>query len=352
MGIIRIILAIAVFNSHFPTFDLPIVDGHEAVLSFFAISGFYMALILDTSYETTRSFYASRFMALYPMYLFTLTLSVALIVSLDVHPMNCAQELKKFLTDPAGFLLVSFTSLFIVGQELLFSLVRLPDGSIHFVEYSRHALWRLAPVLQAWSLSLEVIFYAMVPILVRFKTKTLLLLIAASLCAKILIVMSPFVSMKFFLRFFPLEFWLFGGGILAYRVHKSLPDRQSGLDSFAFLLLVGLICVANDVDEYLEPFFLPMLVLFTMPCIFRAFRRSRLDKVLGQISYPFYLIHFIVIAIFETYQDEPNGCVLLIITLMGAMLMHTLFAPGIADFKRRIKQTRPVPSPGQQAIPS
>ena len=43
MGMIRLLLAIAVFNSHFPSLpDLPMVDGHEAVLAFFAISGFYM----------------------------------------------------------------------------------------------------------------------------------------------------------------------------------------------------------------------------------------------------------------------------------------------------------------------
>ena len=68
MGAVRFLLAFAVFNSHFPVVDWAIVGGHEAVLAFFAISGFYMALILDTSYGSARTFYMSRFLSLYPMY--------------------------------------------------------------------------------------------------------------------------------------------------------------------------------------------------------------------------------------------------------------------------------------------
>lgn len=134
MGIIRFLLAIAVFNSHFPMLDLPIVDGHEAVLSFFAISGFYMALVLDTAYASTRAFYMSRFLTLYPIYVFALIISIALVMTLDVHPMSTAAELKQLLSDPISFLVMVWTSIFVLGQELLFSLAQSPDGGLHFVE--------------------------------------------------------------------------------------------------------------------------------------------------------------------------------------------------------------------------
>ena len=352
MGFIRLLLAFAVFDSHFPVLeDVPIVDGHEAVLAFFAISGFYMALVLDTAYRTARNFYAARFLAIYPMYVFALTICVGLVTTLDVHPLTSAAELRMFLSDPAALLLTLWTSITLVGQELFFSLSQAADNTLHFVSSNRDTIWRNAPMVQAWSLSLEAVFYALAPFLVRLKTKSLLLLVTAGLCLKLILFFGPTRDMIFFLRFFPAEFWLFGGGILAYRAYTLLPEGGTWPGVFALAGLIGMILCADGVHDDLEPFFLPLGTLAAMPFIFRAFKRSALDRLAGKLSYPFYLLHFSAIALFEQYEEDPSGWHMLLAALVAAACTHALFSPGIEMLKRKIRSRRGLALPVPAIVP-
>ncbi|BDQ35036.1 acyltransferase family protein [Pseudodesulfovibrio portus] len=338
MGIVRLLLAIAVFNSHFPLTDLPVVDGHEAVLAFFAISGFYMALILDGTYSSARSFYMGRFLSLYPIFAFAMSVSVALLVTLDIHPMATLDNVKSILAHPAGFLSMVSTAILPVGQELLFSFAITPENGLHFLtEAGRTGLWHSAPLIQAWSLSLETVFYALAPLLVVMRTRTLAWLVGLSLCAKVLVVAGGFLDVVFLKRFFPIEFWLFGSGILAYRFYKTLPETPALSDSLIFAALVTIIAMVGEAPPEAAPFALPLATLFSLPFVFRRFRDFSWDRVVGKVSYPFYLIHFTVIAIFETTMEEPLGWDILAVSLAAAVAVHALFAPGIGVLKQAVR---------------
>lgn len=54
MGLARLLLALSVVLAHLPVLLGPLVNGHVAVQGFFIISGFYMALILDSKYHTDK----------------------------------------------------------------------------------------------------------------------------------------------------------------------------------------------------------------------------------------------------------------------------------------------------------
>ena len=351
MGLFRLLLAFAVFNSHFPSFEgSPLVNGHEAVLTFFAISGFYMALILDRSYSDARSFYWSRFLTLYPMYVLAVVFSLTLLTSLDINSMTDRETLRSIVADPAAFLVMAWTSATTIGQELLFSLARSPEGGLHFVAYSHDALWTEAPLIQAWSLSLEATFYALAPFLVRLRSRTLIGVMTASLALKFAVLASPLSGVIFFKRFFPLEFWLFAGGILAYRVHRRLPESPRWHDYALFLVLAGLALVADGVPRPLRPFFLPTAVLLAMPLVFRGFKRLGFDRFAGKISYPFYLLHYIVIALFETYSEDPEGGRILAAALAASILFHFLFNPGIESLKTKLRRRHALSVPEVGAV--
>ncbi|QJB56820.1 acyltransferase [Pseudodesulfovibrio sp. zrk46] len=340
MGIIRLLLAIAVLNSHFTFVEVPIVGGHEAVLAFFAISGFYMALILDTNYASAKGFYMGRFLSLYPMYVLALIVSISLLTTWNIHPMIGMDQIRTLLSDPLSFFLMLWTSACVFGQELLFSLAASPDGGLHFVTASKHGIWAHAPLIQAWSLSLEILFYALAPLLVRLSSRSLIGLVVASIAAKLLIMNSPYADVVFFKRFFPIEFWLFGSGILAYRFYRTLAPGREAIDYFAFIFVVGFILVVGDVDDALKPFALPVATLLALPFVFRAFQALQFDRNMGKISYPFYLLHFSVIAIFEEYWEEPSGWHILALTLVVATLVHLIFNPGIEHFKQRMRRQK------------
>ena len=89
MGILRFLLALSVIASHasgvgiplpnekqYPMWASYLIDGRHSVALFFIISGFYMAMILNTKYQNnTLRFYGNRFLRLWPTYIIVLILA-------------------------------------------------------------------------------------------------------------------------------------------------------------------------------------------------------------------------------------------------------------------------------------
>lgn len=336
MGIIRLLLATAVCNSHFELTGLPMVDGHEAVLTFFAVSGFYMAMILEERDESRSSFYKNRILSLYPMFLFAVGISAAIMFILDAHPLINRAQMIEFLDNPWGAFIVLWTSLCVVGQELLFSLGISEGGHLQFLNGNMSSLYNCVFLVQAWSLSLEAVFYFLAPFLVRLKGNTLLALSTGSLIFRILITITPLSDHSFFLRFFPADFWLFGFGIISYRFYRGLPKSSSPFDFIAFIAMIVLIFVAGGVGSNYEPFLLPMTALILQPFIFRAFQSLLIDCVVGKITYPFYLLHYSVIGLFEQYSEDPLGWQVFAVSMTAAVITFLLFNPGLGVLKSKI----------------
>ena len=81
MGILRTLFALSVVLLHAGNiFGLNFVNGQLAVSSFYMISGFYMALILDKKYIKSNSsiwlFISNRFLRIYPVYYVTLAVTL------------------------------------------------------------------------------------------------------------------------------------------------------------------------------------------------------------------------------------------------------------------------------------
>ncbi len=70
MGIIRILLALSVLTAH--AGPLPILGsllpGSFAVKAFFALSGFYMAMVSEAKYANPAHFYWNRFSRIFSGY--------------------------------------------------------------------------------------------------------------------------------------------------------------------------------------------------------------------------------------------------------------------------------------------
>src|SRR5580693_800102 len=79
MGLLRLWLALAVVSGHSgPCFGLRFLDPEAAVLGFYAISGFYMARVLETRYrDRLGAFYFNRFLRIWPAYAAVLLATVA-----------------------------------------------------------------------------------------------------------------------------------------------------------------------------------------------------------------------------------------------------------------------------------
>src|SRR5687767_8568339 len=153
------------------------VDGAAAVEAFYVISGFYMFLILSEKYTSYRVFIVNRLLRLFPVYFAILLLTGAIGAWLAVAG-------KPQLTPGLG-LWLEYGNRLSPGALLYFGLANLTilgQDWVYFLGYdfaSQSFYWtsdfsKVTPVLpyftlvpQAWTLSLEIMFYVAAPFLLR-----------------------------------------------------------------------------------------------------------------------------------------------------------------------------------------
>ncbi|MGI4762585.1 MAG: acyltransferase family protein, partial [Janthinobacterium lividum] len=221
MGLLRLLLAIAVLIDHSgPLFGLHSVGGDTAVEAFFMISGFYMALILNTKYNKGDYwlFITNRLLRLFPIYwllvLLTLVASIATYFTFG-HSLKLAAYQQAAQLSVGTWLLILLANIFIVGQDFMMFLGLDRNGGLHFTNHALQGSQGLPPlyqflfVHQAWSLALEISFYLLAPFLVRRKPAVLLVLCTSSLLLRFYLYQLGLYHGSWNYRFFPSELVFF-----------------------------------------------------------------------------------------------------------------------------------------------
>ena len=293
MGSLRLFLALCVAFGHFglplgfPTSDI-------AVQSFFVISGFYMALVLNEKYGPASYwlFISNRLLRLWPTYLVILIPSFAIasnwwpVASLDL----------------ASIAYYFVSQIFILGQETYFYLFT-SDGTLGLTLHPGtmpNLLYKLAPVPQAWTLALEFYFYLLAPFIVRRGPAFIGAIIAASLVLRMtLLVLFDLSGDPWSSRFFPSELALFLIGSLSYYAYAPRSDVQRRqvyvmLLAAAVPLLVCLAISRWDGVSRLASLALLGAVIMSVPYLFKLTRNMAWDRYLGELSYPLYICHFLI----------------------------------------------------------
>lgn len=312
MGLIRLFLAFAVLMSHADAFDINIIPGQVAVQAFFIISGFYMALILAQKYKecSVFVFYTNRLLRLFPAYLFMLFVSLGLLYALDVGIFIYIDKFKKVFTNGL-FMAVSYlwANIAVMGQEILFLLgIDTANYSFYWAPNGTASAkaWNYVLIPQAWSLSMELYFYLLAPFILRLRIRWVILLFTLSLCLRLLIVSKGPEYDLFLRRCFPAELCLFLLGSLSYFVFTIFGGCKNkyplGLSSWAMVLAV--LVFYNEINEKFSLALLAFTMFLSMPFIFNLTKDSRIDRFFGNISYPIYIVHFLIVAIFEEYFEE------------------------------------------------
>ena len=316
MGILRFLLAFAVFNAHA---GLPIgfgiVAGSTAVHCFFVISGFYMAMVLREKYVLGSTgyfdFVSSRFLRLVPSYLVVVGVTIALAICAaatglrSLPPLDATQHLVR---SGAGFsvhLLNAMSQITLLGQDFYYFLKWSPASGLGFTPSFLGAggVHNLLVVPPAWSLSVEIYFYLLAPWLVRARVPVILALITASFaCRGILAWSLGWQGDPWSYRFFPSELAFFLTGALAYRINAHIGMRK--FPWTLFLLLLGSALGLAETLAMWEPGMplqrwirVPLFAFLAAgtPQLFAFTKDWRFDRAIGELSYPLYVSHFLVI---------------------------------------------------------
>lgn len=358
MGLLRLMLALAVLLGHAHGIGgYAMVGGLLAVQCFFIISGFYMGLVLNERYdrpELNRAFWINRAIRIYAVYFLFLALHFGLFALLQANgaqsPLSPYFESGLPWDQKARLALLNLT---VIGQDLPLWLTIENDRlawTHSFVGSGDGAVFRFMLIPAAWSLSLELCFYALAPFIARRPAWQIATLLALSLLARAIAAALGYTGDPFSFRFFPFELALFLAGLLAY---KGWAARKAFWDHPALRLLALAVPLAIVAWPWLrggwseEVFFTPprlfllVLVAAALPAIHAWSRHSATDRAIGELSFPFYLGHLLVLGVvagLPFLQGNSTAVTLIAIgaTLLVSWLVVRVVETPIEAFRRRL----------------
>lgn len=347
MGTIRTLLAISVLITHSELiFGRQLLAGDPAVTCFYILSGFLITLILSEKYTDTKIFYINRALRIYVPYLSALAFSIIVFWIIE-NPYHDPEATYRGAWDQGGVLWIvwsTISNLTLVGMDLTRYIALDPsDFSITFPSFLHPGLsggHGLLFVPQAWTLGVELQFYLLAPLLVKLRLRWLVVLAFALLVARTVLfarVRSQGVGLDD-AAIFPMQLVYFLLGALGYHGYRGLRRWQVSLKlkrRLSATLTIGAVLIIVFGLDLLQGRERPaydfyyLAFAFTVPFQFFLTRDWRFDKLVGEYSYPIYVFHFGVNALFYSYGDANwRGEVVLLTTIaVSALYIHTIDRP-------------------------
>lgn len=358
MGLVRLILAISVVVAHTgPLFGVfPLIGGEVAVEAFYIISGFYMALILNEKYIGAgyyKLFITNRMLKIFPLY-WTILFVTLLASVLSLIIFNKGVFLDPYISnnykDNFGpYIFLAITNILIFGQDLVMFL-QLENGNLGFTKnFSEATLpsWHFLFVPPAWSLALELFFYILAPFLVKRNLGQLGLLIFFGFSLKVFILFFlGWNNDPWTYRFFPIELVYFLLGIISYKCYFKMGNQSSkkqvflGRTSFLFVIILTFLYSFIPLGNFIKQGFYLLFFLIAIPFIFQWSKRNKLDRYLGELSYPVYISHWLIMRLLSSIGLIKNETLFSIIVIMGSILVSFFLIKFITKPVEKLRQSR------------
>ncbi len=350
MGILRFYLAVCVVATHSgELFGLKWMNGLNAVVCFFIISGFYMTLILNEKYTSEKSSYSlfisNRLLRLMPIY-WTVLIAHIVLCCIGFFCKDNALSLQIYFDHAkeiplSGWMLFIFCNLFIVGMDVLNYLHLFPQQGLLFSKQGgTPAIWFM-PVFQAWTLSIELLFYLIAPFILRKQNRIiatiLFLLTVIIFCRFAGVDLGSFTKSQFapYLIYFLL-------GAVAWIIYKQLIKANVSTNVCKLIFVFYLFCLIlfpygypeNEIQ--IQSFYL--LSFLTIPFIFHLTKTRKWDAIIGEYSYPVYITHIMVNDLLKLFgfENTQHGEMNLFITLFFSWVLIRL----VVNPVERIRKAR------------
>jgi peptidoglycan/LPS O-acetylase OafA/YrhL len=330
MGVLRIALAMAVLLGHLPIAQYQFVNAAFAVQGFYVVSGFYMALVLDGKYKDVGLFYSNRLVRLAPVYLVMMAVSAFTLWGLNASATSAPSIFAQVFANPLSAVIMGFENLFVIGQELLFWFTIGGDGALHFdasgalPSETTSVAWQGLLLPQAWSISMELMFYALAPWLARLSWRWLVVIALASMALRFAGQLLPVSYPLWCGRLFPPALFLFVFGMLAHRALPVANRLPKAIGWIAAALIVGVVVALplSHISASIQRWIIYLAIAAAAPFMFNAFKANAIDRWIGDMSYPLYLSHLVVVGLVLTFI--PNAPWALWAAIGGALAVSIL----------------------------
>lgn len=330
IGLLRLLLSISVLVRHTgPILGITLVGGSQAVGTFFIISGFFIALVLDARYHNYKDFLISRYLRLFPIYALTLAI-IAFVFFGSFMLMGNAYRLTPWIHHNANIssiIILILANISMIGQDIIL-LTGWNDGNLYFagnVIAGGPSFWIL--IRPAWCISIELVFYVLAPLIIRARTSVLFVILTLILAIRFYAPLSEDMDYYFSLCMMP---W-FIAGVLSYRAYKIIKDMrierwELNLVSIA---IIAFVIFYHKLDSVTGPTLRMnyyLIIIAALPLL--AMNAHVWDKWLSDLSYAVFLNHMFVSDILTCYVPKEHlGIVVALVSIILACLLVKIVAP-------------------------
>lgn len=306
VGSWRMLLAVLVAASHL---WVHMLQGYAAyaVWAFFVLSGYLMTYVLVHKYGTSaqglKDFAFNRFIRIYPSYYLAFVFGLIVIVILNNYCIVGSRLNPEFYKP--------------YGWGWLNPLTLLPV-------FSRNGL----PVAVSNALSVEVGVYFLMPLFARSRSTAWLALILSIVATWDLGFSSASFAARYVL-FLPC-LMSFAVGSLLCHYRERLLMLVMPKTSFIVWMVHGALWLVCDPWPWTYGMYAAMVLSAWVTLSLTAYKSSKVDALLGDMSYPMYLIHTTVAACFLMHfgYGRPFGffavsfAVALVLSLLMALVVE------------------------------
>jgi peptidoglycan/LPS O-acetylase OafA/YrhL len=158
---------------------------------------------------------------------------------------------------------------------------------------------------QMYTVGLEMLFYMLAPFLARANTRVFFALLIMAGVIHIIPHLAGLPSRPWQYEFFPAVLLFFLLGMASHRLYAILSALPFSYNSKVGWLMMPCIIAyayfnhdvaAQDFTNNRDVWGLYLLVCLAMPFLFAASKASQIDRFVGDLSYPIYASHFLVMA--------------------------------------------------------
>ncbi len=296
-------------------------NGYLGVDIFFVLSGFLMALLAEKT--SPLEFYKRRLRRLLPAYLATIFLTTIAVLFISI-PVDANQRLDRLWFDLFGLSNIAF-----------------------WLENSYFSAAAFKPLLNLWSLGVELQFYLIAPFLLPLLRKRLVVLIALIFCSLVFSLFVLTISPKTSFFMMPTRLWeFFAGALIAwYPITFRTKLTKTIIGYIALLILIGVLFLYPLEDNSLSiyrghPGIASILIVVATSLIIAIKLEEIIDigNVIGRIlirigdySYSIYLTHFPIIVLVNYaafggtiigFESMKGLLLIIVLTFITSFLMY------------------------------
>ncbi len=316
-----------------------------------------MAMVIG-KYSTSCSFLLSRAMRLYPIYWMTIVMCIIACLLLNTFTIPPLISFSFILNGDHSLVRIAtyfLSNISFVGIDAGFFICTGADNFFGITlthalscKAGQTLLFGQTIVPPAWTLSMEIYCYLMVPMLARARDREIAILALGSFLVTLFIATQHDAN-PWFRSFFPAELYLFLIGFLSYRLRSHLISKFSTVYSVIFLLLMFSYRYIpmldwNDGNGYNIVIY--GLFAVALPALFKLGENLPFERKFGELSYPVYISHTVVLSIVQQLNLIHNVPmrVWIIINLVIIVLVSTalfLLAKPL-EYRRGRLKTQPM----------